>query len=155
MNALQLLDLVRIDSERGHENGIDIAANRQVGEELMTVCGGIDVLEQRDVIAGRMHHRFDARERLRIEPAGDLLIHQHRHTVGLSGLQGGGGAGDVEIELIGHIQHLAVGLRRDEFRAGEGARHCRNGDSGLLGYLVDVCLAHVPPRAIRGISYAT
>ena len=143
MDALQLLHLVRVDGKRGHEHGVHIAPDGQLGEELMSVGRGVDVLEQGDVIAGRVHHRFDAGERLGVEPAGDLLVHQHRHAVGLAGLQCRGGAGDVEIELVGHFQHLVPRLPGDELGAGERARHRGNGYAGRLRHLVDVCLAHV------------
>ena len=64
VDAFELLDFLRIHAERRYEYG-----------------SGVDMLEQRYVIPGIMHDGFDSSEHFRIEPASDLFIHQHRHTV--------------------------------------------------------------------------
>ena len=87
VDALELLDFLRIHAERCHEYCVHVAADRQIREEVAAVFGGVDVLEQRYVIPGIMHDGFDSSEHFRIEPASDLFIHQHRHTVRLTRFQ--------------------------------------------------------------------
>ena len=77
------MNVIEIDA--ASNNGVENI--RQIREEVAAVFGGVDVLEQRYVIPGIMHDGFDSSEHFRIEPASDLFIHQHRHTVRLTRFQ--------------------------------------------------------------------
>ena len=143
MDAFKLLDFLRIHAERCHEYCVHVAADRQIREEVAAVFGGVDVLEQRYVIPGIMHDGFDSSEHFRIEPASDLFIHQHRHTVRLAGFQRRGGTGDVEIKLVRRFQHLAARTFGHQFRPRERARHRGNRHTRGLGHLANACSIHL------------
>ena len=87
VDAFELLDFLRIHAERRYEYGVHVAADGQIREEFLAILGRVDMLEQRYVIPGIMHDGFDSSEHFRIEPASDLFIHQHRHTVRLTRFQ--------------------------------------------------------------------
>ena len=123
VDAFELFDLVRVDGERVDEYGVDVAADRQSGEELLVVLGCVDVLEQGDVISGIVKDVVDSGEDFGVEPAGDLLVHQERDTVCLAGFQSGGGAGDVEVQLVRGTEHFPSGFLRYQLWAREGARN--------------------------------
>ena len=144
MGALELPDLLGVHGERGHEHRIDVAAHRQRGEEVPTVLRGVDVLVERDVIPSVVHHRLHPGEHLRVEPAGDVLVHQQRHTVRLTRFQRRGRTGDVEVQTVGGFQHLAARLLGDQIGTGEGTRHRRDRYAGGLRHITNTRLVHGP-----------
>ena len=142
-DALELFDLFLVDGEGRHEHRVYVASHWQVGEELAAHVGGVDVLEDGDVIAGVVHDRVDAGEDLGVEPTGDLLVHEQRHTERLPGFQGRGRAGDVEVELVRGLQHLVPCLLRHDFGVGECAGYGGYGNPCRFCHFAYSCFIHV------------
>ena len=136
-HGVQAVGFVRTEVERGDDDRVGVAAYRQLLEEsraLLVMGDGVN----REVIAGVVQHRVQPFQNPGGEPV-DMPARQQCDAEGLAAFERNGGAGDGEVQLVGHLQHLLPGAFGDQLGAGECAGDRGDGDAGPFGHIVDAC----------------
>ena len=120
IHGLELAGFIRFDVEGAHHNGIGVAADRQVGEEVPAFVG-VRHGEYGDVVPCRVEDGIKTGVDTRIEPGNDGFAQQQCDAERLPRLQCCSGSGNAVVEFFRGGHDALACFRQNEVGLGEGA----------------------------------